>query len=46
MEDREAWHTAVHGVARGRQDLATDQLQPQATKTVTGKLIFVKEEET
>ena len=27
VENREAWHAAVHGVARVRQDLATEQQQ-------------------
>ena len=34
------------GSHRGRRNLATEQLQQQATKIVVGKLIFVKEEET
>ena len=27
VKDREAWHAEVHGVARVRQDLATEQQQ-------------------
>ena len=27
VENREAWHAAVHGVARVSQDLATEQQQ-------------------
>ena len=34
------------GSQRERRNLATEQLQQQATKIVIGKLIFVKEEET
>ena len=25
VEDREAWHVAVHGVTKSQQDLATEQ---------------------
>ena len=39
VKDGEAWHAAVHGVARGKHDLATEQ--QQSTKrylTLTGTL--------
>ena len=28
VKDKEAWHAAVHGVARVRHNLATEQQQP------------------
>ena len=30
LKDREAWHAAVHGLQRIRQDLATEQQQQRA----------------
>ena len=34
---REAWHTEVHGIAKVRQDLATEQQQYTITKYVQNR---------
>jgi len=37
VKDREAWHTEVHGVAKVRQDLATEQQQYTIMKNVENR---------
>jgi len=33
VKNREAWRAAVHGVAKSRQDLVTEQQQTWSSKT-------------
>ena len=37
VKDREAWHAEVHGVAKVRQDLATEQKQYTIMKNVENR---------
>ena len=42
VKDKEAWHAAVHGVARVRHNLATEQQQTLSTTEVDKELFNTK----